>query len=222
MRINKVKHEYNIIFDLDGTLVHTAPALTKAANELLKELNLPTISTSLYSTFIGGGIKKQVQKLLTYFEYNYSSIDEYVKKFKDFYYIDPYFQSYLFPNVKDSLIELKSLNFDIAICTQKNREPALKILEYFGIKEYFTGFAFGDSLEVLKPDPLMVKFATKNLIQKKIIYIGDSNTDLKTARNSNSIFILFTEGYRKENISELKPDYFFSNYRNLLELIKKI
>ena len=222
MRINKVKHEYNIIFDLDGTLVHTAPALTKAANELLKELNLPTISTSLYSTFIGGGIKKQVQKLLTYFEYNYSSIDEYVKKFKDFYYIDPYFKSYLFPNVKDSLIELKSLNFDIAICTQKNREPALKILEYFGIKEYFTGFAFGDSLEVLKPDPLMVKFATKNLIQKKIIYIGDSNTDLKTARNSDSIFILFTEGYRKENISELKPDYFFSNYRNLLELIKKI
>lgn len=222
MRINKVKHEYNIIFDLDGTLVHTAPALTNAANELLKELNLPTISTSLYSTFIGGGIKKQVQKLLTYFEYSYSSIDEYVKRFKDFYYIDPYFQSYLFPNVKDSLIELKSLNFDIAICTQKNREPALKILEYFGIKEYFTGFAFGDSLEVLKPDPLMVKFATKNLIQKKNIYIGDSNTDLKTARNSDSIFILFTEGYRKESISELEPDYYFSDYKTLVELIKQI
>ena len=222
MRINKVKHEYNIIFDLDGTLVNTAPALTNAANELLKELNLPTISTSLYSTFIGGGIKKQVQKLLTYFEYSYSSIDEYVKRFKDFYYIDPYFQSYLFPNVKDSLIELKSLNFDIAICTQKNREPALKILEYFGIKEYFTGFAFGDSLEVLKPDPLMVKFATKNLIQKKNIYIGDSNTDLKTARNSDSIFILFTEGYRKESISELEPDYYFSDYKTLVELIKQI
>ena len=222
MRMVKVRHEYNIIFDLDGTLVHTAPALVKAANNLLRELNLPEISIDVYSSFIGGGIKKQVQRLLNHFDYSFSSIDKYEKRFKDFYYINPHFQTYLFPSVKKSLSELKSLNFNIAICTQKNREPALKILDHFEIKEFFTGFAFGDSLEVLKPDPLMVKLATKNFSPKKNIYIGDSNTDLKTARNSNSIFILFTEGYRKENISELKPDYFFSNYRNLLELIKKI
>ena len=112
-----MKHEYNIIFDLDGTLVHTAPALTKAANHLLKELNLPEISTDIYSSFIGGGIKKQVQRLLNHFEYSYSSINKYESKFKEFYYVDPYFQTYLFPNVKNSLIELKSLNFNIAICT---------------------------------------------------------------------------------------------------------
>tara|TARA_B100001057_G_C22663605_1_gene876935 strand:+ start:365 stop:1027 length:663 start_codon:yes stop_codon:yes gene_type:complete len=218
----KVRHEYNIIFDLDGTLVHTAPALAKAANYLLRELKLPEISTNVYSTFIGGGIKKQVQRLLNHFEFSYSNIDKYEKRFKDFYYSDPYFQTYLFPNVKNSLTKLKSLNFNIAICTQKNREPALRILDHFKIKEFFTGFAFGDSLEVLKPDPLMVKLATKNFSPKKNIYIGDSKTDLKTARNSDSIFILFTEGYRKENISELKPDYYFSNYRNLLELIKII
>ena len=218
----KVRHEYNIIFDLDGTLVHTAPALAKAANYLLRELKLPEISTNVYSTFIGGGIKKQVQRLLNHFEFSYSNIDKYEKRFKDFYYSDPYFQTYLFPNVKNSLTKLKSLNFNIAICTQKNREPALRILDHFEIKEFFTGFAFGDSLEVLKPDPLMVKLATKNFSPKKNIYIGDSKTDLKTARNSDSIFILFTEGYRKENISELKPDYYFSNYRNLLELIKII
>ena len=222
MRMVKVRHEYNIIFDLDGTLVHTAPALTKAANSLLRELNLPEISIDVYSSFIGGGIKKQVQRLLNHFDYSFSSIDKYEKRFKDFYYINPHFQTYLFPNVKKSLSELKSLNFNIAICTQKNREPALKILDHFKINEFFTGFAFGDSLEVLKPDPLMVKLATKNFTPKKNIYIGDSNTDLKTARNSDSIFILFTEGYRKESLSELKPDYYFSNYRNLLELIKKI
>ena len=218
----KVRHEYNIIFDLDGTLVHTAPALAKAANYLLRELNLPEISTNVYSTFIGGGIKKQVQRLLNHFEFSYRNIDKYEKRFKDFYYSDPYFQTYLFPNVKNSLTKLKSLNFNIAICTQKNRDPALRILDHFEIKEFFTGFAFGDSLEVLKPDPSMVKLATKNFSPQKNIYIGDSNTDLKTARNSDSIFILFTEGYRKENISELKPDYYFSNYRNLLELIKII
>ena len=51
MRMVKVRDEYNIIFDLDGTLVHTAPALTKAANSLLRELNLPEISTEVYSSF---------------------------------------------------------------------------------------------------------------------------------------------------------------------------
>ena len=62
----------------------------------------------------------------------------------------------------------------------------------------------------------------KILFKKKNIYVGDSNTDLKTARNSDSIFILFTEGYRKESISELEPDYYFSDYKTLVELIKQI
>ena len=217
-----MKQDYNIIFDLDGTLVHTAPALTKAANNLLNELNLPSINTKIYSTFIGGGITKQVERLLNFYRYNYVSVDEYVKIFKKYYYIDPFFQTHLFPDVKNALVKLKSLNFDIAICTQKNKEPALKILEYFDIKDFFTGFAFGDSLDVLKPDPLMVDFALKNFESKKTIYIGDSKTDLKTARNSDSIFFLFTEGYRTENVSDLNPDYFFSKYSDLMTLIKKL
>ena len=63
-----MNQDYNIIFDLDGTLVHTAPALTKAANNLLNELSLPKINTKLYSTFIGGGITKQVERLLNFYK----------------------------------------------------------------------------------------------------------------------------------------------------------
>ena len=217
-----MKQDYNIVFDLDGTLVHTAPALTKAANNLLNELSLPNINTKLYSTFIGGGIIKQVERLLNFYKYKYDSVDEYVRIFKKHYYIDPFFQTHLFPDVKNVLAQLKSSNFDMAICTQKNKEPALKILEYFDIKDFFSGFAFGDSLDVLKPDPLMVDFALKSFNSKKTIYIGDSKTDLKTARNSDSIFFLFTEGYRTENISDLNPDYFFSKYSDLMALIKKL
>ena len=62
----------------------------------------------------------------------------------------------------------------------------------------------------------------KSFNSKKTIYIGDSKTDLKTARNSDSIFFLFTEGYRTENISDLNPDYFFSKYSDLMALIKKL
>ena len=107
-----MKQKYNLIFDLDGTLVHTAPALARAGNILLKKLNLPSIDTKIYSSFIGGGIEKQVQKLLNYFEYDYNCIDQYVKIFKHYYYKDPYFKTHLFPNVKITLCKLKSENFD--------------------------------------------------------------------------------------------------------------
>ena len=63
----------------------------------------------------------------------------------------------------------------------------------------------------------MVDFALKGFESKKTIYIGDSKTDLKTARNSDSIFFLFTEGYRTENVSDLNPDYFFSKYSKIFK-----
>jgi len=155
-----VKQDYNIIFDLDGTLVHTAPALTKAANNLLNELSLPKINTKLYSTFIGGGITKQVERLLNFYKYNYDSVDEYVKIFKKHYYIDPFFQTHLFPDVKNVLAQLKYSNFDIAICTQKNKEPALKILEYFDIKIFFYWLCFWRFIRRIKTRSVNGRFCT--------------------------------------------------------------
>ena len=77
----------SIVFDLDGTLVHTAPALAKAGNDLLFTLNLPPVSVKIYSTFIGGGIPMQVQKLLEFTNYPcVNSLEEHVEKFKEFYY----------------------------------------------------------------------------------------------------------------------------------------
>ncbi len=213
----------SIVFDLDGTLVDTAPALAKAGNDLLFELNLPPVSVKIYSSFIGGGIPKQVQKLLEFSNYPCaSSLEKHVKKFKEFYYQDPLRGTSIYPGVAETLQELNHEYQDLAICTQKNEIPARFILKEFGLLKYFSGFAFGDSLDVLKPDPRMVLHATKSFVSDRLVYVGDSVTDSKTAKNSRSIFVLFTEGYRKTAINELNPDYCFSDFSKLPAIIKDI
>ena len=212
-----------IVFDLDGTLIHTAPALAKAGNDLLYELNLQPVSVETYSTFIGGGIPKQVQKLLEFSNYSFSvSLEKCIKKFKEFYYQDPLHGTSIFPDVEETLRILNNEYQNLAICTQKNERPARFILKEFCLLEYFSGFAFGDSLDVLKPDPMMVQLATKNFFSDRLIYVGDSLTDSKTARKSNSTFVLFTEGYRKNSVRELNPDYYFSEFSKLPDIIRHI
>ena len=222
-KIDQLRDGICIVFDLDGTLVHTAPALAKAGNDLLYELNLQPISVETYSTFIGGGIPKQVQKLLEFSNYSFSeSLEKCIKKFKEFYYQDPLYGTSIFPNVKETLQILNNKYQNLAICTQKNERPARFILKEFLLLEYFSGFAFGDSLDVLKPDPRMVQLATKNFVSDRLIYVGDSLTDSKTARKSDSTFVLFTEGYRKNSIAELNPDYYFSEFSKLPDMIRYI
>ena len=212
-----------IVFDLDGTLVHTAPALAKAGNELLMDLKLPPVSVSTYSNFIGGGIPKQVEKLLKFSNANLeNSLDEYVLKFKDYYYKDPLNGTFIYPGVEMALKKLKKIYKNLVICTQKNEKPARFILKSFNILEYFSGFSFGDSLDVLKPDPRMVHHAVKNFNPDRVLYVGDSLTDAKTAKNSNSTFLLYTEGYRNISVKDLNPDYYFSDFSKLPAIIKAI
>ena len=219
----KLSSSICIVFDLDGTLVHTAPALAKAGNKLLLELKLPSVSVDTYSTFIGGGIPKQVEKLLRFSNVDIeNSLEKYILRFKEHYYKNPLGGTFIYPGAKETLSELKKIYKNLVICTQKNEKPARFILKHFNILEYFSGFAFGDTLDVLKPDPRMVQHAIKNFNPERVLYVGDSLTDAKTAKNSNSTFILFTEGYRQTPIEELEPDYYFSNFSNLPTIIEAI
>ena len=212
----------SVIFDLDGTLVHSSPSLTKAANKLLVELNREIVDQKTYESFIGKGIPNQIKCLLDFTGgIPLEGLETYVKRFREIYDQDPYSASCCYKGVKECLTLLKNQGFNLAICTQKNLEPANKLLSYLGLKSFFDGFAFGDSLDVMKPNPKTVEYALKNFEQGPTFYIGDSETDAETARNSNVFFFLFTEGYRKKTIEEIKPDESFDNHEMKLNLIKK-
>ena len=107
----------------------------------------------------------------------------------------------------------------MAICTQKFQEPAEAILKGLKIFDCFSGFSYGDTLDVMKPNENMVYSAVKFLEPGRLIYVGDSEVDSKTAENSKAKFFLFLGGYRNSPVSSLKVHQAFDNFSKLPELI---
>ena len=213
----------NIVFDLDGTLVDSAPSLCMAGNYLLEMLNRPQIDVETYKRFIGRGTLKQVEQLL---EYTGGIPDGDFKKqlrlFRQRYYKNPLVSTSVYAGVSDVLLYLNNLPSRLAVCTQKAEKPARMILTGLDLEQYFEGFTFGDTLTVMKPNPITVFHSIKNFDSAPLIYIGDSETDSITARNANAIFLLFSNGYRNSPIQEIDHYATFENYTELPGLINQI
>ena len=206
-----------IIFDLDGTLIDSAKSLTLVGNKILSKIGRNSITEEKYKTFIGDGLKKQVERLLVWSGgIPEDGLEKYYLKFLSIYQSDPVSNLSTFPRAIETIKFLKEKGACMGICTQKLREPSMKILEELKLVNDFDQFAFGDTLAVRKPDPEMINYIMQNDIDgTPTIYVGDSEVDAKTARNAKIPFILFSEGYRKSSISEIKPDFWFSDYANL-------
>ena len=206
-----------IIFDLDGTLIDSAKSLAYIANLILYELNRSPVHEKTYRTFIGDGLKKQVERLLVWSGgIPEKGLDYYYEKFLKIYQKDPISNVAILPYADEAIKFLYEKGMKLGLCTQKLELPSRKIIENFKIFDFFDSFAFGDTLEVKKPDPSMVHHLTKkDEMGIRTFYIGDSEVDAKTASNAKIPFILFSGGYRKCSIEELRPDFCFSDYREL-------
>ena len=213
----------NVIFDLDGTLVDSAPSLCKAANHLMEKLGRQSVSVEKYQTFIGKGMYKQVEQLLEFTGgVPNDGVEGCLKTFRKYYDKNSLIATKCYPGVGSALKELKKLSLKLAICTQKAEKPAIKILKGLNLFQFFDGFAFGDSLNVLKPDSKMVLHAIRDFPKAPLIYVGDSEIDALTAKNSEATFLLYSQGYRKSSVSEIKPKASFKNYQDLPGLVLKL
>ena len=206
-----------IIFDLDGTLIDSANSLSCIANVILDELNRSPIQENIYKTFIGDGLKKQVERLLVWSGgIPEKGLDHYYGRFLKLYQKDPVSNVTIFPNADTAIKFLYDKGVKLGLCTQKLELPSRKLLENFKMIEFFDSFAFGDTLEVRKPDPSMVYHVTRKDKEDMLtLYIGDSEVDAKTASNAKIPFILFSGGYRKCSIEDIGPDFWFSDYGDL-------
>ena len=127
-----------------------------------------------------------------------------------------------FPHVLDCIALLSKRNAKLAICTQKLTKPSIKILKKLNIYNYFDQFAFGDTFGVRKPDPRMINYIIQNdRPGTSTVYVGDSEVDSETAKNAKLRFVLFSKGYRKSSVEEIKPDFSFSNYEDLPRILER-
>ena len=216
------EEEKIVIFDLDGTLADTAPALLNAGNELLKSIGRDPIKLEQYKGFIGGGTKKQVEKLLiSTGGIPERGLDFYFKLFQDRYYEDPVRGCYLYNGVIELIKSLKSQGVRLTICTQKFESSAKKILLHLNVYQYFDGFAYGDSTGVLKPDPKVFYHSVKGLGNGSYFYVGDTAIDLLLAKAVGASFFFHKRGYAPQTAEKAGVDFSFDSFGELICYIKK-
>ncbi|MFQ3354623.1 MAG: phosphoglycolate phosphatase [Paracoccaceae bacterium] len=205
----------SIIFDLDGTLVDTLPDINAACQEMLFKLNLEPIPILQVRSFIGNGVKRLVERCL---EVRGQEASEYAHEaFRESYEKAPSSLSKLYPGVKVVLGKLVLDGFVLGICTNKPSYLTSAIVMDLEIKSYFKSIICGDSLIHMKPNPIPLVKTIRELGSSvgKAIFVGDSETDIKTAHAAGVRFGLFTEGYRNSSLEEMRFDFCFQRFSTL-------
>ena len=220
---------YTILFDLDGTLVDTAPDLIIAHNHVMEKFGFPSRAPDQIKALVGMGAKSMMNKTLwntakeEMKKINEKDIkDKMVKEFINFYKKNILVKSKLINGVKDFLIWCKKNNISMGVCTNKQEHLAIDLLKKIGINNYFEVVAGSDTFNYCKPDArhLTSVIEIMNGDLKKTIMIGDSEVDANSAHNASLPFILLEDGYTKVKSSQMKYDHLIKDFVNLNKIIK--
>ena len=215
-----------VIFDLDGTLVDTAPDILAYLNEMLAELGRPGLEPTSVHTLIGDGVKSLLLRGLEASGGVPSDLDldALFHRYLERYTEEPARQSQPFDGVIDTLDQLKAANIGLGVCTNKPQRPTDRLLSRLGLDRYFGSVLGGDALPVKKPDPTHLETVLEQLKVKpeNAILIGDSETDLKTARAAGALCILVSFGYTPIPAQDLGADHVIDHYTDLIPLLETI
>lgn len=210
-----------VIFDLDGTLVDSAPDIHAAANALLRAMGYQPLAYETVRGFIGNGIPKLVERVMrtSDIEHSRARHADLTRQFEHLYAEKPAVKTVLYPGVISTLDALKKAGCLMGVCTNKNHGLTVQVLEGMKIADYFGSVIGGDSLAVRKPDAAPFFACAKELGANEVLYVGDSEVDAATAKAANVPFLLFTEGYRKSPVEDIVCDHSFARFEALPELV---
>lgn len=215
-----------VLFDLDGTLVDSAPDLAVAVDRMLEELGYATVGEQRVRQWIGHGARKLVQRALAYvrFDGDEEQIVDTLLNEAHRYFIHHYHQccansSCLYPGVVETLNTLSSHGVKQACVTNKPKQFTGKILENLGIASYFQLVLSGDSLGEKKPHPLPLQHAMQELgvDASSCLMIGDSQTDVAAAKAAGIKVLCVTYGYNHgQDVRTLQADDYVDSFEQLL------
>ena len=225
-----MKQKFTILFDLDGTLVDTAPDLMLAHNHVMKKFGYPTKSTEDIRNLVGKGAgamigrsiwgqaKKEFSKVL-----DQKIKDEMVKEFVSFYGKNIINESTLINGVKEFLKWCKDQNISMAVCTNKQEHLAIDLLKKIKIYDYFEYVAGSNTFDYCKPDPRHLTNVIEILDgdKNKTIMIGDSETDANAAKAAEIPVILLEDGYTEKNTTEIYHNHLIKDYIGIEKIISK-
>lgn len=215
---NKLKA---IVFDLDGTLVDTAPDVRLALNKALTLYCDRQVSQDEIYKLVGYGARYMIESALKMANVYLTDLEmqEIIDYYLQCYKQNPVVETLIYPNVVEVLKEFKKNNLKLAICTNKPSVMTRLVLEKLNLSHFFAVIRSGDEAKNAKPHPDHLSYILHELgcEHDEIIMVGDSEVDKATAENLNVAFIGVSYGYS----SELKSDMMIANIKDLLTIVAK-
>ena len=214
---------YSILFDLDGTLVDTAPDLIGAHNHVMNKFGHNPKQLSDIKSLAGRGAWVMMQR-----SFKNEITDEKTKKkmvdeFISFYAKNINNESKPIKGIFEFLEWAKSKNISMGVCTNKREVLAIDLLKKINMYKYFEYVAGADTFEFNKPDPRhltnVVEIIGGDL--KKTIMVGDSEVDANSAHNANLPFVLIKDGYTEKTEKEIKHDELINDFVGFEKIIEK-
>ena len=215
-----------IVFDLDGTLVDTAPDLIDALNFVLDREGLPAVPLHSARNLIGAGARKLIERGLELEgrAATVSDIDRMTRDFVDYYAEHIADGSRPFEGLEAALDDLSAQGCRFAVCTNKLEWLSKRLLDQLGLSTRFAAICGGDTFGVSKPDPAILQqtVARAGGAMSSTIMVGDAGTDIGVARRAGVPVIAVSFGYTEVPIAELKPDRLIHHMRDLPGAVEAI
>jgi phosphoglycolate phosphatase len=215
-----------IVFDLDGTLVDTAPDLISTLNLVLADEGSPPVAYDDARRMIGGGSRRMIERALIAEGRNVSvaEIDRMFSAFIAHYGAHIADRSRPFPHLEPVLDRLATEGCRLAVCTNKLEWLAVKLLDALKLSPYFAAICGQDTFGVQKPDPKILRLTIRRAGGEaaRAIMVGDSLTDMRTARAANVPVIAVAFGYSEVPVASLQADRLIGSFAELPAAIAAI
>lgn len=210
-----------LVFDLDGTLVDSAPDIAAATNAMLADLGYQALSAETIAGFVGNGVVLLVERTLAHVGAS-SSPQAALDRFRAHYDAAPADLTRAYPGVPEALAALRFSGLPLGVCTNKPEGPARAVLDALSLDDFFEAVIGGDTTDALKPDPLplVTAFDKLGIPPAEGLFVGDSEVDAETAAAAGVRFALHTRGYLRGPAEAVRADLTFADFKSLPGLLK--
>lgn len=209
-----------VVFDLDGTLIDSAPDIHACANRLMTRHALAPFAPEETRSFIGSGVPHFITCCLRARGRTGDGalrarlIEEFIADYEMAVTL-----TRVYPGVPAALAALVGAGLALGLCTNKPVVPARAVLSHLGLDAHFPVVVGGDSLTVRKPDPAPLQATLAALGARDAVFVGDSEIDAETAARAGLPFVLYTQGYRRTTPDRIAHDRAFDDFADLPRIV---
>jgi phosphoglycolate phosphatase len=215
-----------VVFDLDGTLVDTAPDLVTTLNVILAKQGLPPVGYEAGRNMVGAGARAMLERGLTAagLALPTAAVDGLTRDFINHYAAHIADKSAPFPGTEAALDTLAERGYRLAVCTNKLEWLSVRLLDALGLSKRFSAICGADTFGISKPDPEMLRrtIARAAAADAAAVMVGDSLTDIATARAAKVPVVAVDFGYTDTPVEALSADRVISRFADLPEAVSAL